>query len=165
MSILHDSGSHVTLDPLFLAALLIPETGARMAAVGGPGTKMMAKIFLTPGGGLNRRFRDGAFVHESVSVNVRADTYDGKPAPACAEFHANTLKWAFRNATGVAIWAAPFPECATDYAAWMVEAANAVDFAFQVTIETVPERAAEWALLVERWKGPKTKVRFFGGVQ
>jgi hypothetical protein len=166
MQNLPPNNNRVTFEQAFLASLLLPETGARMATMGGPDTKIMAKIFVAPGGGLDQRLRQGALVHEAVFVTFRGDVYGGRPAPACAEFDATTLEWAVRKSRQVAIWTAPFPDYRDDVATWMVDTANAGS-TFQTIIETVPSRAAEWAAAVDRWKDRDTEVRFFGpeGIQ
>src|SRR4051794_12451538 len=115
---------HVTPDHALLAALLIPETGARMATMAGP-AKIVAKILVAPGDGLDRRLREGALMHEAVFITYRGDVYFGKPAPACAEFDATTLEWAVRHSRQIAIWPAPFPEYRDALATWMVDTANA----------------------------------------
>jgi hypothetical protein len=155
-----DLQGYVIADRAALAALMVPESGVRLHTI--VGIKTLAQVFAAPGGDgvtkLQRRYASG---HDAVSVTFRGDTYWGKPAPACSEFNAGTVKWAARNSREIAIWSAPYPDCQDDIGAWMVSAANAGS-PFQTLIETTPLRAAEWGAAIARWKGPTTVVRFFG---
>jgi hypothetical protein len=123
--------------------------------------KSLATIFVAPGGGLDRKRRRRAQTHDHVSVTFRGESYFGHPAPSYRAFDASTLRWAVSNAKQVACWSAPYPEHMDDIGTWMVDAANAGS-RFQVMIETVPSRAAEWCEAIGRWKGPTTEVRVFG---
>jgi hypothetical protein len=165
MQTLPPNDNCVTFEQALMASLLVPEPGARMATVAGA-SKIMAQIFVAPGGGPNRRLRRGALLHEFVFVTFRGDLYWTRPAPACGEFDAATLKWAARNSKQIAIWSVPYPANRDDIRIWMLGAANAGS-PFQTIIETTPSRAYEWAAAIARWKGSETEVRFFGptGVQ
>jgi len=83
------------------------------------------------------------------------------PAPSPGQFDEATLRWAIRSADEIAIWSAPFPELADEYAQWSVEAADRGARCI-TTIETTPDRASEWRHVADAWKPRKTRIRLFG---
>ena len=151
-----NSVSHDTTNPLHaLWACLLPESGAEFYTFAGE-ANILATVILAPGGGLSKRHRKLAMAHPLVSFNVRGDW---QRAPSPADFDPITLRWGISNASDIAVWSAPFPQFADDFAEWRDAAAGA---RFVMTIETTIERAAEWADLVRRWKRRAASVRFFG---
>jgi hypothetical protein len=156
---LHDLASHDTINPLHaIWACLVPQSGAEFYTFVGE-AKTLAKILLAPGGGLSKRHRNLAMAHphEFVSGCVRGDW---QHAPPPGDFHQTTLRWMIKNATDIAIWSAPGTQFADDVAEWGIAAAS--NGAFTLTIETVAEKAAEWAGIVRKWKKRSASVRFFG---
>jgi hypothetical protein len=155
---LHDPVSHSTTNPLHaLWAQLVPQSGAFFGTMIGE-AKTIATILLSPGGGLSREDRKFALAYPLVSGSVRGDL---QHAPSPGDFHQATLRWMIDNASDIAVWSAPFPQFADDVAEWGIAAASN-GARFTLTIETVAEKAAEWADLVRRWKRRAASVRFFG---
>ncbi len=140
-----------------LGALLFPTEDAKMATLlAHEGVKTVAQIWLAPGDGLPNRLRKLAVGgHDVVRVSVRGEEYYGRPTPSPNEFHPPTLRWALKHSRQIAVWSAPYPELADDVGEWLGSR-------FQMIVETVPSRAAEWREFIAQWKGPRTEVRFFG---
>jgi len=143
-----------------LWALLVPQSGAFFGTMSGE-AKTVATILLAPGGGLSSYQRGRALAHPFVSCSVRGDSETWRPAPSPDDFNRTTLLWAIDNASGIAIWSAPFPQFADDVARWGIDAANS-GARFILTIETAAGRVAEWAALARRWKRRAASLRFFG---
>lgn len=155
---LHNSVPHGTPNVLHAAyALLIPQSGAFFATIAG-GAKTIAQVFLAPGGGLSGKHRKFALSHPYISFNVRGDW---QRAPSPEDFSSTTLRWGIKNSNAIAIWSAKFPKFSDDVFEWGVEAINS-GARFVTIIETVAERAAEWAAFVRRWKQAGASLRFFG---
>ena len=155
---LHNSASSSTFNARHaLYAALLPESGAFFATIAGE-AKTIAQVLLAPGDGLSSYHRDLALEHSLVSFSVRGDW---ERAPAPADFHRATLRWAINNATDIAVWSAPFPQFKDDVVLWGETAVNN-GARFLLKIETTAQRAAEWAALVRRWKKPAASIRFFG---
>jgi hypothetical protein len=156
------SEGRVDLTDEILGALLFPTSGAKMATLlAKDAVKTVAQIWLAPGGGLPKQLRKLAIEHDVVRVSVRGEVYYGRPTPFPYEFHQSTLRWALKRTHQIAVWSAPFPEFADDIGEWLCDEAF-FGSRFQMIIETVPLRAAEWREFIARWKGPRTEVRFFG---
>jgi hypothetical protein len=139
---------------------LVPEEGARLYTITGP-AKTFAKILLAPGEGLDRGMRRRAEAHPLVTCDVRGDRGISLPAPSPEEFHGVTLRWALRKAEYIAVWSAPFPQLADEYAREALAVANA-GARFMTLIETTPDRAAEWLAVVKQWKRRSSRTALFG---
>jgi hypothetical protein len=151
-----------TFDAVHVAyALLVPASGASLNTIVGE-AKTIAQVLLAPGAGLSKRHRDFALAppHDLVSAAVRGD-WERAPSPGA--FHQATLRWAVKNAVHITVWSAVYPHFADDIARCDIDAANN-GARFLLRIETVAEKAAEWADIVRRWKRPAASVRFFGPV-
>ena len=142
-----------------MAALLVPEHGASLHAMIVPGgSKLVANVGLSPGGGLSKHApRVAIDAHDAVHLYVHAeDCADQVPA-----FHASTLRWAFGRSAQIAIWCEPGDGHYDALGEWLVTAANA-GATFQTIINTTPLHGGAWRVAVDRWKGRNSDVRMFG---
>ncbi len=152
-----------SVSPLALATeLILPAAGARVVSFVGD-RKTVGQVFLAPGSGLSEHDCEQVIAaHAVVNCSIRAEApHPWQEPPQPVDFHSGTLRWMFKTADYICIWSAPFPQYADEVATTGIKAIE--DGAeFMVTIETTPERAAEWAELLRRWKRKKAKVAFFG---
>jgi hypothetical protein len=157
------SEGQVDLTDQILGAILFPTEGAKMATLlVKDGVKIVAQIWLAPGGGLPKHFRTSAIsAHDIAHVIVRGEVYHyGRLAPAPDDFHPSTLKWALTHSQQIAVWAAPFPAFSEVIGKWICDEAL-LGSSFQTIIETVPARTAEWREYIARYKRSRTEVRLF----
>jgi hypothetical protein len=142
-----------------MAALLVPEQGASLHTMIAPGgSKIVANVGLSPGGGLSKYARRVAIdAHDVVHFNVHAEAYTGQ----VSDFHASTLRWAFSRSAQIAIWCEPGTGHTDALGEWLVTAANAGS-KFQTIINTTPLHGGAWRVAVDRWKGRNSDVRMFG---
>ncbi|SFI39779.1 hypothetical protein [Bradyrhizobium sp. Gha] len=160
MKILHEKGSQRkgAADNI-LAALLVPDSGASFHTLIVPGgSKNIANVGLSPGGGLSKRARRIAIeAHDFVQFNIHAEA----GTEQVADFNASTLRWGFERSQQIAIWCEPGSSFYDNVGGWLVSAANAGS-KFQTIINTTPSQAEAWRAAVDRWKGRNCEVRLFG---